>query len=352
MKLLIFVTGRGIGGDAVTAYNISKALADENISSKVVLDPSAPGYYFKKRNIEWLKSPIPAAGGHAASKSRLMKAGLKTVKAVIDGRKLIKKEKADGVIGVIGGGAVIGCLSAKLAGVPSVGVVATPTDTKISLKLNSTLLLPESPSFTNKSLSSKYEVQHQYSPIKNDIITGDKEKILDKLPEKFNPDHKSVLFASGSTLFDDMAKAARKYAEENDDVNIFVIGAPLHDGINDILDHPNIINLGYINYIKDLYDLIDLAIITDDGLTLHETIACNLPVVVVIGVKYGRYHGLSKVFDGAVIESHIDDISENVNKALENKDEMKKATYKYSNEILNSSAHLVNFVKKHIKEDN
>ena len=69
MKLLIFVTGRGTGGDAVTAYNISKSLEHKGIENKIVLDPSAPGYYFKKRNVEWLKSSIPAAGGHASSKS-------------------------------------------------------------------------------------------------------------------------------------------------------------------------------------------------------------------------------------------------------------------------------------------
>ena len=289
MKLLIFVTGRGIGGDAVTAYNILKALESKNISAKIVLDPSAPGYYFKKRNMSWLKTPIPSAGGHAASKSSLFKAGLKTIKAVILGSRLIKKEKADGVIGVIGGGSVIGCLSAKLAHVPAIGVVATPTDTKISLKCNPTLLLPESPAFTHKDdYVSNYEIQKQYSPIKMDIIHGDKNNILDKLPKKYDANKKSILFASGSTLFDDMAKAARNYAQENDDVNIFLIGAPLHEGINKIIDHPNIINLGYINYINDLYDLVDLAVITDDGLTLHETIACEIPVVVVIGVKYGR----------------------------------------------------------------
>ena len=160
MKLLIFVTGRGIGGDAVTAYNILKALESKNISAKIVLDPSAPGYYFKKRNMSWLKTPIPSAGGHAASKSSLFKAGLKTIKAVILGSRLIKKEKADGVIGVIGGGSVIGCLSAKLAHVPAIGVVATPTDTKISLKCNPTLLLPESPAFTHKDdYVSNYEIQ-------------------------------------------------------------------------------------------------------------------------------------------------------------------------------------------------
>ena len=256
MKLLIFVTGRGIGGDAVTAYNILKALESKNISAKIVLDPSAPGYYFKKRNMSWLKTPIPSAGGHAASKSSLFKAGLKTIKAVILGSCLIKKEKADGVIGVIGGGSVVGCLSAKLAHVPAIGVVATPTDTKISLKCNPTLLLPESPAFTHKDdYVSNYEIQKQYSPIKMDIIHGDKNNILDKLPKKYDANKKSILFASGSTLFDDMAKAARNYAQENDDVNIFLIGAPLHEVIKKIIDHPNIINLVYINYINDLYDL-------------------------------------------------------------------------------------------------
>ncbi|MBR0471987.1 MAG: glycosyltransferase [Methanosphaera sp.] len=349
MKLLIFVTGRGTGGDAVTAYNISKVFEEKGIETKIVLDPSAPGYYFKKRNIEWIKSSIPAAGGHASSKKTLIKAAFKSLKAIFSGAKLIRKEKADGVLGVIGGGAVIGCLSAKLARVPSVGIVATPTDTKVSLKLNPTLLLPESSQFRIEHVISKYAVQKQYSPIKADVIEGNKNNILDKLPSQFDPQKKSVLFSSGSTLFDDMAKAVRRYAEENDDVNIFVIGAPLKEELEPIIDHPNIINLGYINYIKDLYDLIDLAVITDDGLTLHETIACEIPVVVVLGVKYGRYHGLSEVFEGAVLESNVDNISEKVNYALGNED-MKKATEKYSKDIISGSDDLANFVIQQIKK--
>ena len=182
-----------------------------------------------------------------------------------------------------------------------------------------------------------------------DIIHGDKNNILDKLPKKYDANKKSILFASGSTLFDDMAKAARNYAQENDDVNIFLIGAPLHEGINKIIDHPNIINLGYINYINDLYGLVDLAVITDDGLTLHETIACEIPVVVVIGVKYGRYHGLSRVFDGAVIESNVDNITSVVNKALNNYDSMKEATTKYAKDIIKAPEDLVEFVEKYMK---
>ena len=349
MELLIFVTGRGTGGDAVTAYNIHEYLKQDGIDSKIVLDPSAPGYYFKKRNIEWLQSPIPNAGGHAASKFKLFKAAMKTFAASIRGALLIRRESADGVIGVIGGGAIIGITAAKLARVPSIGLVATPTDTKVSLKLNPTLLLPESPSYAKKSVSN-YDVESMYSPIKTDVVKGNKENIIDKLPPEYDPSKASVLFASGSTLFDDMAKAARKYAEENDDVNIFVIGDPLKEELNEIINHPNIINLGYINYINDLYDLIDLAVITDDGLTLHETIACQIPVVVVIGVKYGRYHNLASLFEGAVLESHVDNITDVVNEALDNRDSMVEATKKYSEAILNSPNHLCEFIEKHMKK--
>ena len=350
MKLLIFVTGRGTGGDAVTAYNIREYLKQDNIDSEIVLDPSAPGYYFKKRDVEWLQSPIPNAGGHAASKTRLLKGAIKSLTASIKGARLIKKEGADGVIGTLGGGAVIGCLSAKLARVPSIGVVATPTDTKVSLKLNPTLVLPESPAYTKNDVVSNYDIEKTYSPIKLDILNGNKDNILDMLPSQYDATRKSVLFSSGSTLFDDMAKAVRKYAEENDDVNIFLIGDPLKEQLNEIINHPNIINLGYINYMADLYDLIDLAVITDDGLTLHETIACEIPVVVVLGVKYGRYHNLASIFEGAVLESHVDNITEVVTEAFDNEDAMSEAARKYSQDIINSPRVLCDFVEKHIKK--
>ena len=170
-------------------------------------------------------------------------------------------------------------------------------------------------------VESKYDVRKQYSPIKSDIIHGNKDNILSKLPSKFDPD-----------------------------VNIFVIGAPLKEELEDVINHPNIMNLGYINYMDDLYDLIDLAIITDDGLTLHETLACQIPVVVVLGVKYGRYHGLSKVFDGAVIESNVDNISEKVNYALENYDQMYNSTKIYSEDIINGTDDLTTFLINHLSK--
>ncbi len=351
MKLLLFVTGRGIGGDAVLAYNTSKILEKRGVETKIVLDESAQGLYFKRHDMTWLTNPIPTAGGHAASKLSLLKAGLKTLSAGRQGSKLLKKEQADGVIGILGGGTVIGCLSAKMAKLPAVGMVATPTDTKMSMKWNDTLILPESPLFTKGSLKSDHVVERQYIPIVLDIIKGSKEEALKRLPDNYDPSKPSVLFSSGSTLFDGMAKAARKYAEENDDVNIFVIGYPLKDELNSIIDHPNIMNLSYVDWISDLYKLVDVVITTDDGLTLHETLACEIPIVVVIGVKYGRYHNLASVFDGAVLESNVDNITEKVTEALDNNAEMKKAAHKYSVDIINTPDYIGDFIINSIKKN-
>ena len=48
MKALFVVTGRGIGGDAVIAINIAKALSKYDFQSEFALDHTAPGLLFKK----------------------------------------------------------------------------------------------------------------------------------------------------------------------------------------------------------------------------------------------------------------------------------------------------------------
>jgi UDP-N-acetylglucosamine--N-acetylmuramyl-(pentapeptide) pyrophosphoryl-undecaprenol N-acetylglucosamine transferase len=52
--------------------------------------------------------------------------------------------KPDVVVGVIGGGAVVGCLGAKMANTPSVGILITPADAKVCTKITTTVALPES----------------------------------------------------------------------------------------------------------------------------------------------------------------------------------------------------------------
>ncbi|MDO5851165.1 MAG: glycosyltransferase family 1 protein [Methanobacteriaceae archaeon] len=338
MKALMFITGRGIGGDAGIAYNILKSLEEKyNMTSKVVLDNSAQGLLFKKHDMNWLTTPIPAAGGHAASKTKLAKAGISTITAGIKAANLIRKENPDIVIGVIGGGAVIGCVGAKLAHKPSIGIVSTPTDTKVCSKITEIIMLPEATQFTDTpNNSTKNKVHRAYIPINTRIINGDEKIAKEKMPSNYDPTKPTILFTSGSTLFDKMAQSVRIYAETNPETNIIVIGYPLNKQCEEYIDHPNIINLGYVDWINDLYKIVDLTVTTDDGLTLHELISCKIPVVIVIGVKYGRYHNLSSVFKGAMLETKVENITKTINEALENIETIKLNVGKYSKEVLDS----------------
>ena len=343
MKVLMFITGRGIGGDSMTAFNVSKVLENKGVKCDFVLDPTAPGLLFKNHNKKWYKSPIPQAGGTAATKITLIKAAFKSLNAIIKGMRLIKKVNPDVVVGVFGGGVVISSVASKLLRKNAVSIVATPTDTRISKKLNETIILPESDQFIpeiSEVSTSGHKIYKEFSPINPNIVNGNKENGLKQLPKEFDPSRPTILFSSGSTLFEGMAKAVCNLAKTGINANLLVVGTPLEEEYFKYLSHPNIINLGYIAWIKDLYKVLDLAVITDDGLTLHEIIACTIPVVVVIGVKYGRYHNLSSVFKGAVLESSEETIGDVVEEALENEKLMKNCAKKYSEDILNAGENI------------
>ena len=212
MKALFVVTGRGIGGDAVTALNIATALSNYGFKCEFALDHTAPGLLFKKHGIKWHKTSIPQAGGHAATKKTLINAGVKTVKAAVETAKLCRKIHPDVVAGVIGGGAVVGCLAAKLAKIPSVGILITPADAKVCTKITTTVVLPESNLF-KLDLQNK-NIHKAYSPVNPEIIVGDKENALKNLPENFDENLPTILLSSGSTIFEKMALAASKLGEE------------------------------------------------------------------------------------------------------------------------------------------
>ena len=72
MKALFVVTGRGIGGDAAIAFNISKALSKYGVKCEFALNHGSPGLLFKKHDIKWHEISIPQAGGHAATKLSLI----------------------------------------------------------------------------------------------------------------------------------------------------------------------------------------------------------------------------------------------------------------------------------------
>ena len=349
MKALFIVTGRGIGGDAVTAINIARSLNNLNVECEFALDHTAPGLLFKKKGLDWHKISIPQAGGHAATKAALAKAAIKTSKAAWEASRLVRKVNPHVVVGVIGGGAVIGCLAAKLTNTPGVGILITPADARVCTKIATTIALPESNLF--KLELNNPNIYKAYSPVNPDIIKGDKEKALQMMPPEFNENRPSILFSSGSSLFDKMVKGAAELSESGLDANILVVGEPLEEEYLDLFKGKNIINLGYINWIQDLYKLIDIAVVTDDGMMIHEAIASQIPIIALLGVKWGRYHNLADVFKGAVLESELENIEEITNSALKNLEEMKIYAQKYSENVLNSSDRIARIIKCQIKNE-
>ena len=292
MKALFIVTGRGIGGDAMTALNIAKALSKYGFECEFALDHTAPGLLFKKNGIKWHKTSIPQAGGHAATKKTLVNAGLKTMKAAFETMRLVRRISPDIVIGVIGGGAIVGCLAAKLASVPSVGILITPADARVCTRISTTIALPESNLFQSQFDNNRFH--RAYSPVNPEIIMGEREKALKNLPEEYDESLPTILLSSGSTLFKKMAVEASNLSDGRTKANVLVVGDPLEEEYMKYLENTNLIYLGYINWINNLYKIVDIAVVTDDGMMIHKAIAWEIPVVALLGVKYGRYHNLPR----------------------------------------------------------
>ncbi|OWT33125.1 MurG-like protein [Methanobrevibacter sp. 87.7] len=363
MKALVVITGRGLGGDAVIGMNIIKSLESKGFDCELALDSSAPGILFEKNGYSWYKISIPQAGGHAANKITTIKAGLKTIGAVFKCRNLIKKVKADIVVGVIGGGAVVGCLGAKLAKVPAVGVLSTPLDTKVCTKLNTCIVFPEAHMFRQSVIPEN--VYRSYFPVAPNILKGNKEIGLEKIKEHcrkekeknpnaidFDENKKTILFSSGSTIFEKMAKAVSDYSKLTDKYNIILVGLPLKEEYYDWFDDESMIYLSYIDWIKDLYEIIDLAVLTDDGMMLQEAMVCNLPSIALLRVKYGRYHDMADVFEGAVFEANNDNLSNVIENVMNNLSEVKLKTKDYGEKIINSSENIANIILNEYKKSN
>lgn len=351
MKALLVVTGRGMGGDAVIALNIARGLEKKGVQCEFALDHNAPGLLFKDKGYSWHKVSVPQAGGHAATKSATAKAGLKTIKAAFETRKLIKKLKVDVVVGIIGGGAVVGCIAAKLAKVPAVGIIDTPTDTRVCTRLNQCIVLPEAQLFRAETLPEN--VERSFFPLTLEVTKGNKEKALEKIKETdkkdlFDENKPSILFSSGSSLFEMMVKGVANATTPEYDLtkeyNLFIVGIPLEKEYLDLIDENKVINLGYIGWIRDLYALIDLAVLTDDGVMLQEAMACELPAISFTRVKYGRYHNMAGIFQGAVIEADIENLNSKIEESLANLDEIRAKTKEYGEKILSASEKITNII--------
>ena len=319
-RVLIFITGRGLGGDAKIAFNTYKALTERGIHCEIALDKNAPGYLFKKNNIPWHKVSIPQAGGHAATKLTTIKAAFKTLHAGFIAARCIRKAKADVAVGVIGGGAVIAALGAKLSRTPSVSLL----------------------------------------PTNSHIVEGDRQKALQKIEEhcennpqyrKFDPEKQTIMFSSGSTLFEKTAQAVELFASKHsDEFNIVVIGSLLDEEYEKYLDDEKVIYVGYIDWVADLYALSDLAVLTDDGLMLQEAMLCNIPIVILKRVKYNRYHNMEAIFKGATKECDLEDLDDAVFEILNNLESYSGKTDIYKEAIANSSSQICDIVESHFKD--
>lgn len=349
MKALLIVTGRGLGGDAAIALNVISALEKRGVECKIALDESAPGILFKKRGYSWHKISIPQAGGHAATKLSAAKGALRLIPAIFKARSLIKRVNPDFVIGVLGGGAIVGSLSAKIARKPAFSLVSTPLDSRVCPKFNESFFLPELDKFKWEVLPKN--VDKSFYPLAQDSGDGIAEIGLSKLKEysAFDENKKTIVFSSGSSIFKGMVDGACNVADSTDEYNLVLVGLPLQEGYLDEINKRDIIYAGYIDWINHLFKYSDLAVLTDDGVSIQEALSSNTPIVALTHVKWGRYQNMAGVFKGAIVESTVDDVVKNVQFAFDNFDSLSENTSKYAKLCLEASDVLADKMLKKVE---
>ena len=337
MKVLFIVTGRGLGGDAAVALNLIKSLEKKGVACEIALDETAPGVLFKKNGYSWHKISIPQAGGHSATKLSAAKGALKLISATNKARKLIKSQNYDFVVGVLGGGAIVGSLGAKAARKKAFSLISTPLDSKVCPKFNECFILPELNMFRWDVLPKNMD--KSFYPLPQNAGYGDAEEGLSKLREfpNFDENKKTIVFSSGSSIFKGMVDAICKVSDSTDEYNLVLVGIPLEDAGLDDIDGRNIIYAGYIDWINHLFKFADLAVLTDDGVSLQESLCCETPIVALTYVKWGRYQNMAGVFMGAIVESPVDDVCESIEYAFDNYDSISKSTSKYGKLCLEAS---------------
>ena len=349
MKALLVVTGRGLGGDAMVALNVIHVLEKRGVECEIALDETAHGTLFEKNGYSWHKISIPQAGGHSATKASAAKGALKLADATEKARKLIKKLNVDFVIGVLGGGAIVGSLGAKAARKKAFSLISTPLDSKVCPKFNKCYILPELDKFRLDNLPENME--KSFYPLSEDVGNGDVETALLNLKNysNFDENKKTIVFSSGSSIFKGMIDAINLASQYSDKYNLVLVGLPLQEDYLEELDNEKIIYAGYINWINDLFALADLAILTDDGVSLEEALTSGTPIVALTKVKWGRYQNMAGVFKGAIIESEVADVCKSIDEAFENYDSLKENALYYGRLCSEAGDYLVDRMLKELE---
>ena len=349
MKVLVIVTGRGLGGDAMVALNVIKVLEKRGIECEIALDKTAPGVLFEKNGYSWHKISIPQAGGHSATKLSALKGALKLITATFKARKAIKKSKADFVIGILGGGAIVGSLGAKFARKPCFSLISTPLDSKVCPKFNQCYILPELDMFRWEKLPANMD--KAFYPLADNLGQGDEKIALEKLKEypNFDESKKTIVFSSGSSIFKGTLDAINLVADKTDEYNLVLVGIPLHDEYYDLIDEDKVIYVGYIDWINHLFKFSDLTVLTDDGVSLEEAFTCGKPIVALTRVKWGRYQNMAGVFKGAMIESEVSDVCKSIDEAFENYDSLQENALIYGKQCMEAGDYLVDRMLKKLE---
>ena len=73
---------------------------------------------------------------------------------------------------------------------------------------------------------------------------------------------------------------------------------------------------------------------------IQEIIACKIPIVTVTKIKWGRYHNIAGIYEGAILETDSDLANETIIEAFNNYDSLKNNVNKYSDEVSDSKSSL------------
>ena len=126
----------------------------------------------------------------------------------------------------------------------------------------------------------------------------------------------------------------------HDEYNVLLIGYPMHDEYMDLINQDKVIYLGFLDWLNHLYDYIDLAVLTDDGVMIEEVLACDVPIVTITKIKWGRYHNIAGIFEGAIMESSMEDANETILSAFENYGSIKDNADSYAEKLLDAKSSL------------
>ena len=146
-----------------------------------------------------------------------------------------------------------------------------------------------------------------------------------------------------------MIDAMSLVAGATDKYNLVLIGRPLKEEYYDLIDDEKVVYVGFIDWVKDLFKFADLAVLTDDGVSLEEAMICEKPIIALTRVKWGRYQNMAGVFKGAIIESEVTDVCKSIQEAFENYDSLKENAEMYGKKCFKAADSLADGILKKVE---